>query len=229
MSALARELGVGEAVTFTGFQTEVMPWYGKSSVYLMTSEFEGFPLSLLEAGAAGLPCVMYRLDYLTLVRGNRGVFSVEHGDMDGAARKIAELLQDPQKRRSAGAAAREHTLRITDFDYAGAWREIFGSLETERPDPPVPDDARLMWNTLLEHYRDGVDRKNSEFRRARQRLERENDYYRRELTLVKKSFSFRLGQFLTWPARKARTFIRCWKENGFRYTMRVYFLERKKT
>ena len=229
MKTLARELKVEDAVEFTGFRKDVSACYRSASVFLSTSDFEGFSLTLLEAGAAGLPCVMYRLDYLTLVRGNRGVFSVEHGDMDGAARKIAELLQDPQKRRSAGAAAREHALRITDFDYAGAWREIFGSLETERPDPPVPEDARLMWNTLLEHYRDGVDRKNSEFRRARQRLEQENDYYRRELTLVKQSFSFRLGQLLTWPARKARTFIRGWKENGFRYTMREYFLERKKT
>ena len=45
---------------------------------------------------------------------------------------------------------------------------------------------------------------------------------------MKQSFSFRLGQLLTWPARKARTFVRCWRENGFRYTMRVYFLDRKK-
>ena len=229
LDALARELGVADSVMLTGFQKDIFPWYLTGSVYLMTSEFEGFPLSLMEAGTAGLPCVMYRLDYLTLVRGNRGVFSVETGDMDGAARKIVELLRDPEKRREAGAAAREHVRRVTDVDFAGIWKEIFTSLETEPGEAPIPEDGERMWNTLLEHYRNGVDRKNGEIFQNRQRCERESAYYKQELALVKQSFSFRLGQFLTWPARKTRTFLRCWKEHGFRYTMKVYFLQRKKT
>ena len=228
LETLARELGVSEAVTFPGYQKDVMPWYRMSSVYLMTSDFEGFPMSLLEAGAAGLPCVMYRLDYLTMVRDNPGIFSVENGDLDAAARRIAELLLDADKRREAGAAARARMEAVTGFDLAGAWRGIFASLETEPSGPPISPDGQILWTTLLEHYRIGVDRHNADKDWLRKKYESEAGYYKNELDLVKRSFSFRLGQLLTWPARKARTFVRCWRENGFRYTVRVYFLDRKK-
>ena len=224
----ARDLGEEDAVTFTGFQKDVSPYYRSASVFLSTSDFEGFSLTLMEAGAAGLPCVIYRLPYLTLVRGNRGIVSVDTGDETAAAQAIADLLRDPVKRKAMGAAAREHVRKVTDFDYAGAWNGIFSSLEQENPGPPIPEDGQRMWSTLLTHYRDGEERKNGKLDRLRQRYTQENEYYKNELALVKQSFSFRLGQLITWPARKVRTFVRCWKENGFRYTMRVYFLQRNK-
>ena len=51
---------------------------------------------------------------------------------------------------------------VTGFDLAGAWRGIFASLETEPSGPPISPDGQILWTTLLEHYRIGVDRHNAD-------------------------------------------------------------------
>ena len=56
-----------------------------------------------------------------------------------------------------------------------------------------------------------------------QNLEKQLTVVKEELDSTRKSASFRLGFLLTWPARKTRNFIRCLKEHGLLYTLKVYF------
>ncbi len=37
-----------------------------------------------------------------------------------------------------------------------------------------------------------------------------------ELAVIKKSFSYKLGRFITWPFRMVGKFFKCWKTNGFK-------------
>lgn len=52
---LAEELGVRESVLFTGLQKNPFAYLKRASLYLMTSETEGFPNSMVEAMAVGVP------------------------------------------------------------------------------------------------------------------------------------------------------------------------------
>ena len=52
------ELGLNDAVTFTGVQTNVNEWYSAFDVFVMTSLYEGLPVVAIEAQAADLPCVL---------------------------------------------------------------------------------------------------------------------------------------------------------------------------
>lgn len=54
---LARQLGVRDAVHFTGAQPDIAPLLAQSDLLLLTSAYEGYPAVLLEALAAGLPVV----------------------------------------------------------------------------------------------------------------------------------------------------------------------------
>lgn len=54
---LARDLGIDEAVYFTGLKKNPYPYLKKSSLYLLTSYYEGFPNALVEAMALGIPAV----------------------------------------------------------------------------------------------------------------------------------------------------------------------------
>ena len=54
---LAQELGMAEQVLFTGVQKNPFALLARADVYALTSESEGFPNALIEAMAAGLPCV----------------------------------------------------------------------------------------------------------------------------------------------------------------------------
>ncbi|MBQ9551338.1 MAG: glycosyltransferase family 1 protein [Clostridia bacterium] len=52
------ELGLTDAVTFTGVQTNVNEWYSAFDAFVMTSLYEGLPVVAIEAQAADLPCVL---------------------------------------------------------------------------------------------------------------------------------------------------------------------------
>lgn len=58
----AIDLKISERVIFTGSITDVDTWYAKASIFAFTSVSEGFPNALIEAMAAGLPCVSFDCD-----------------------------------------------------------------------------------------------------------------------------------------------------------------------
>ena len=51
-------LGITDAVTFTGVQTNVNEWYSAFDVFVMTSLYEGLPVVAIEAQGTDLPCVL---------------------------------------------------------------------------------------------------------------------------------------------------------------------------
>ena len=53
-----KELGIEDAVTFTGVLTNVNDWYSVFDVFVMTSPREGLPVVAVEAQASDLPCVL---------------------------------------------------------------------------------------------------------------------------------------------------------------------------
>jgi glycosyltransferase involved in cell wall biosynthesis len=54
----ARDAGVADALHLVGFVDDVTPWLAVADVFLLASAWEGMPRSVLEATAAGLPCVV---------------------------------------------------------------------------------------------------------------------------------------------------------------------------
>ncbi len=54
---LAERLGVAKDVCFTGLQKNPYPYLKRSTLYLLTSYYEGFPNALVEAMALGIPAV----------------------------------------------------------------------------------------------------------------------------------------------------------------------------
>lgn len=54
---LAESLGVGNRVIFTGYRTDVSDFYKMADIFVFPSLREGLPVALMEAMAAGLPCV----------------------------------------------------------------------------------------------------------------------------------------------------------------------------
>lgn len=56
---LVAKLRIGESVHFAGFQGDVVSWYQRASVVVLTSHYEGFPNVLVEAIACGTPVVAF--------------------------------------------------------------------------------------------------------------------------------------------------------------------------
>jgi glycosyltransferase involved in cell wall biosynthesis len=54
---LARSLGVGDNVQFAGFIADPWPYYASADLFVLSSDYEGYPLVLIEAMMCGVPVV----------------------------------------------------------------------------------------------------------------------------------------------------------------------------
>jgi glycosyltransferase involved in cell wall biosynthesis len=59
LEKLAKTLGIEANVTFQGVQKNPFSWIKSADLLLLTSEFEGFPNVLLEAGSVGTPSIAF--------------------------------------------------------------------------------------------------------------------------------------------------------------------------
>ena len=127
MKELAQTLGVADRVTFLGLRNDVPALLGSADGYLMSSAWEGLPLVLLEAAAAGLPTVATDVGgNADIVRPGSGIL-VPPADHGALAAAMTELEQTPAETRNRmGAAAQEHVRRTYDIDQVvGTWENIY--------------------------------------------------------------------------------------------------------
>lgn len=157
IQSFARKLNLGDSVRFAGFQKDVASYYRKAAVFLLTSQYEGFPMVLVESKSHGLPIVMYDLRYLEMVQDSRGVITVPLGDTTRMATELIRLLQDAQRRKAMGAEARQSAEDFAAFDLGNAWRMVFDSLSAPQGAAYVASGRQqLMLNTLLDSDRAAV-------------------------------------------------------------------------
>jgi glycosyltransferase involved in cell wall biosynthesis len=105
---LARELGVGDRMVFSGWWKDVPGLLAASTVSVLTSRHEGLPCSVVESLAAGVPVVATAVDgTVEVVRSGDNGLLAPAGDITGLAQSIGRLLADPDLRARMAAAARE--------------------------------------------------------------------------------------------------------------------------
>ena len=232
---LVVDLKLEESVELIGGKKEVYSDYAAASLCLSTSRIEGFPMASIEALARGLPIVAYHLPQVEIYRGNPAVVQVPQRDIVGAAAVICRMLRDPHGLANLRTAARDSVKPYADRDFAADWRTIFEALESGLPIPSQEmsdEDRRLTFEMLFSGIeamqarvgtlrRQVVERDkiitDSKAAVAQQKLVRS---LIREVESLKRSEAYRVGMFVTWPARRAYRMFKCWKENGLKYTIR---------
>lgn len=111
LHATARELGIAERVRWHGFCEDVSGLYSGADGVVLASRWEGLPVCLMEAGAAGLPVVTTATaGAQEVVTDGTGVLVNEDGD-DALAKAMLRVMRMPiEDRRRMGDAARTHVL-----------------------------------------------------------------------------------------------------------------------
>ncbi|WP_432923657.1 glycosyltransferase [Microbispora sp. CA-135349] len=94
-----------------GWRRDVETVYAAADVVLLTSDSEGTPLALVEAGMAGLPVVATRVGSVPEVVMDRRTGFLTEPDADEMADHVVRLLVDPGLARRMGEAARAWTGR----------------------------------------------------------------------------------------------------------------------
>jgi glycosyltransferase involved in cell wall biosynthesis len=135
---LALELKIDSRVVFTGFQRNVQLLLAESDAFVLSSRWEGLPVSVLEAAAAGLPVIATDGDGTreAMIPGETGLV-VPVGDIAALSEAmIAILCMTAQQRRRIGAAGRHFVEeRFAISAIADQWESLYSEHLARHPHP----------------------------------------------------------------------------------------------
>ena len=121
------ELNLGDKVILGKAVTDMPTVYQEASILAMTSHYEGLPMVLLEAQAAGLPIVSFQCKCgpKDVIEDGVDGFLVKEGDTDALAEKLLLLMDDEMLRKKMGAAAFERSERYAEDHIMKQWTDLF--------------------------------------------------------------------------------------------------------
>lgn len=125
------ELGLDSSVEWAGQTEDVPRALRSSSVFVMSSRGEGFPLALLEAMAFGLPCAAFDCapGVHEIVNDGEDGLLARPGNTSELARALVRLMSDEELRNSMGERARQNIQRYSPAAIVDRWEALFDFLE----------------------------------------------------------------------------------------------------
>ncbi len=107
LEAQAQALGISDRVTFTGLRHDIPDILAQSDIFVLSSLWEGLPVSAIEAMAAARAVVLTDVGgNHELVESGRYGLIVPSNDVPALAQSLLQLLRDEPARLSMGQAAR---------------------------------------------------------------------------------------------------------------------------
>ena len=105
-------------------------YYSHAAMYVMTSRFEGLPMTLLETKPYKLPLVSFncKTGPSELIEDGVNGYLVEEGDLEGLAKRIEELIVIPDIRYKFSEEAQ---YKLERFDYnsiINKWKELMTNI-----------------------------------------------------------------------------------------------------
>ena len=124
------DYGLRNVVIMNNPTDHIMEEYLKSSIYVMSSVFEGFAMVLLEAMACGLPCVSFDCPYgpQNVITDGEDGFLVDYLNSKALADKICQLIENEVLRKQMGQNGRKSVLRYSRETIMPQWVSLFESI-----------------------------------------------------------------------------------------------------
>jgi glycosyltransferase involved in cell wall biosynthesis len=136
LQALADELDLGQTLTFCGAQPDVLPYLHAADVFVLPSASEGMSNALLEAMAAGLPCIVSNIggNVDLISDGENGLLFLP-GSVEHLNDVLLRLSRNDIERRDFGRRARETVEANFSMDrVTEKYVELYHCLAVDRPE-----------------------------------------------------------------------------------------------
>ncbi len=133
LQKLASDLRLDNVVSFLGLRTDIANLLAASDTFVLSSQTEGLPVSVLEAMVAGLPVIATAVGGVPEVveNGTTGIL-VTPDCVDELASAIAQLVMNPERGRTMGEAGRQRvashfSLTTMAQEYMSFYQRILSS------------------------------------------------------------------------------------------------------
>ncbi len=130
LTALIKKLGLEKSVQLMGYTTDPHAVYQKAGMCIMTSRYEGAPLTLLESLMHECPVISYDLKYgpSDIITDGVNGFLVPYGDTQRMAARIVSVMQDAELHGRMVAAAKLSTTHFSETTFVQRWAGLFNEL-----------------------------------------------------------------------------------------------------
>lgn len=124
------QLQLGETVHLMPATEDIAKEFSNSSIYVMSSRYEGFGLVLAEAMSCGLPCVSFDCPYgpREIIRDREDGFIAEDGNIEDLAKKLEQLMADEKLRKEMGTKAIQNISRFNPDTIMVLWTNLFNCI-----------------------------------------------------------------------------------------------------
>lgn len=113
-------------VHLKGYADNICAEYLNSSIFVLSSRYEGFVLVLIEALACGLPCVSFNCPEgpSETIEDEVNGFLVENGNVYQLAEKLMQLMHNEELRKEFSSNAHNNLQRFDIQDVLNSWERL---------------------------------------------------------------------------------------------------------
>lgn len=126
------ESGLQDNIDFVGYQQDIWKWLDKMRLFILTSEREGFPYSIIESMTAGVPVICSKCgDVIDIVlHEETGLLVDRFNDVNGYVYHIRALLKDDAAREmmAINSKRRIENMMISDNAPSLIWQKLLDSI-----------------------------------------------------------------------------------------------------
>lgn len=122
-----KSLGLEDRVFLPGMAGNVAEWYERADLYVMTSEYEGFPNTLIEAMSYGCPAISFDCDTgpRDIIRHQVDGLLVENNNIQALELSMCRLMSDDYLRLQYSGKAVDVRERFSFSIITKMWWELF--------------------------------------------------------------------------------------------------------
>lgn len=130
LNGIIQENNLGNCVTVNAPVSDIAAQYTSSSLLAMSSNYEGFPMVMIEAMSCGLPVVTfdYKCGPRDIITPEVNGLIVPNGDIQAFADALARVMTDTEMRSRMGREALRVTERYSLDSVMKSWNNLFEKL-----------------------------------------------------------------------------------------------------
>lgn len=132
MKEMVEQKSLSKHVSLEGFTLDVAHYYSKADVFICTSEYEGWSLTIGEAMTYHLPVVSYDMPYLEFFIDGRGIVPIPQGNYSDMALEVEKLLRDRNKLNEIGEQAYQNICDKNKDNIIGKWEKLISNVANGR-------------------------------------------------------------------------------------------------